>query len=187
MGFDHRQAATGSPAGTGTPTEGALRFTAGPAVSGPAPVRVPAELEALDRVAEFVLDVGRRGGLTTGGLYRLRLAADELTTNTVVHGYRGAPGEILLEGGVEASTVWVRIEDGAPPFDPREGKRDPDLEAPLSERRIGGLGVYLACTSLDGYDYRLVAGRNVSTLEMHRPADSGTQRRQDARGTPATE
>ncbi|MFJ5261666.1 ATP-binding protein [Streptomyces sp. NPDC088387] len=190
MAFDYRSAAAGTSAGVarGGPPNGAVRFTAESAVSGPARIRIPAVLEALDQVAQFVLDLGRRGGLSSSGLYRLRLAADELATNIVMHGYRGAPGEIVVEGAVESQRVWVRFHDDAPPFDPRQGMRAPALDAPLSERQVGGLGVFLACTSVDAFRYELVAGRNVSTLEMQRrPAGGGPPGPRDPGDKPATE
>ncbi|MDI3418501.1 ATP-binding protein [Streptomyces luteolus] len=136
----------------------------------PAALRIPAELAVLDQVADFVLRLGHRAGLESNALYRLRLAADELATNIVMHGYRGATGEIAVDGGIDPDQVWVRFEDDAPAFDPREGMRAPALDVPLAEREIGGLGVYLAFTSVDCFAYELVAGRNVSTLVMRRSA-----------------
>ncbi|WP_438292941.1 ATP-binding protein [Streptomyces sp. HUAS TT7] len=142
--------------------------TTGP-VRPPATLRIPAALEQLDRVAEFVLALAAGSGLPDDSVYRLRLAADELATNIVMHGYRGVPGEILVAGGITPGQVWVRFQDDAPAFDPRQGMRPPALDVPLAERQIGGLGVYLAFTAVDSFDYRLVAGRNVSTLAVDRP------------------
>ncbi|MEV7418424.1 ATP-binding protein [Streptomyces sp. NPDC089919] len=139
-------------------------------LAGTPALRVPATLDRLDAVAEFVLCHGARAGLGEEALYRLRLAADELATNIVVHGYRGAPGEITVDAGAAPDRVWVRFTDTAPPFDPRAGMRPPDLETPLAERPLGGLGVYLALTAVDTFEYELAAGRNVCTLGMRRPA-----------------
>lgn len=131
-------------------------------------LRIPADLDSLDLVARFVLELGRQGRLSDSQAYRLRLAADELATNIVMHGYRGASGGICVDGGVEADRVWVRFHDDAPAFDPRTGMKAPDLEVPLGERSVGGLGVFLALTAVDSFDYELVAGRNVSILAIHR-------------------
>ena len=133
-------------------------------------LRVPASTDSLDPVAAYVIGLGRKGGLPESSLYRLRLAADELATNIVVHGYRGQPGEITVDGGIDPDAVWVRFQDDAPAFDPRQGMREPEIGVPLAERQIGGLGVFLAFTAVDTFEYELVAGRNVSTLVMRRPA-----------------
>ncbi|WP_251049504.1 MULTISPECIES: ATP-binding protein [unclassified Streptomyces] len=135
----------------------------------PAVLRIPAALERLDEIADFVLRLGAGACLPEECVYRLRLAADELATNIVMHGYRDATGEISVAGGVTKDRVWVRFEDDAPAFDPRQGMRPPALDVPLSEREIGGLGVYLAFTAVDSFAYELVTGRNVSTLAVNRP------------------
>ncbi|MCX4554497.1 ATP-binding protein (plasmid) [Streptomyces sp. NBC_01387] len=131
---------------------------------------VPATIDSLEPVTGFVLGLGKQARLTDSSLYRFRLAADELVTNIVVHGYRGEPGQITVDGGIDPGDVWVRFQDDAPAFDPRQGMREPALDVPLAERQIGGLGVFLAFTAVDTFEYELVAGRNVSTLVMRRPA-----------------
>ncbi|MFF9175706.1 ATP-binding protein [Streptomyces sp. NPDC014793] len=136
-------------------------------------LRIPADLESLDLVAGFVLELGRSGRLSDSETYRLRLAADELATNIVMHGYRGASGDICVEAGIAPDRVWVRFVDDAPAFDPRGGMKSPDLEMPLARRAVGGLGVFLALTAVDRFDYELVAGRNVSTLTIRRGHHDG--------------
>ncbi|MBC9729170.1 anti-sigma regulatory factor [Streptomyces sp. TRM68367] len=133
-------------------------------------LRVPATIDSLEPVSDFVVGLGKQARLPESSLYRLRLAADELATNIVLHGYRGEPGEITVDGGIDPGDVWVRFQDDAPAFDPRQGMRAPALDVPLAEREIGGLGVFLAFTAVDTFEYELVAGRNVSTLVMRRPA-----------------
>lgn len=133
-------------------------------------LRVPATIDALEAVSDFVLTLGRQARLPESSLYRFRLAADELATNIVLHGYRGEPGEITVDGAMDPDRVWVRVQDDAPAFDPRQGMQTPALDVPLAERQIGGLGVFLAFTAVDTFEYERVAGRNVSTLVMRRPA-----------------
>ncbi|MGW1892864.1 ATP-binding protein [Streptomyces sp. NPDC002004] len=144
-------------------------------------LRVPAALGALNDIAGYVLALARRAGLPGPLAYRLRLAVDELATNVVTHGYGGggcpgsggssggpaaAPGDIVVRGGFDADRVWVRIEDTAPAFDPRDGRLAPTPGVPLERRRIGGLGVHLALTSVDEFTYAYLDGRNISTLAV---------------------
>jgi serine/threonine-protein kinase RsbW len=135
---------------------------------------LPASLESLKEVARYVRALADRAGLTTRDEHRLRLAADELVTNIVVHGYEDGEGSLLLEGGVDPDPerVWLRIHDEGRPFDPREGVRQPEYGVPPAERRIGGLGIFLALSSLDDFSYERVGGRNTSTLVI-RPGVDG--------------
>ncbi|MET9734958.1 ATP-binding protein [Streptomyces sp. NPDC006458] len=191
MAIDHGapSSAAGVPAqaARGVRALGGVRRTAAEYAVTAARIKVRAELEELDRVATFVRDVGRRAGLGDSALYRLRLAADELATNIVVHGYRGRSGEIAVDAAIEHDRLWVRLQDDAPAFDPHQGMRAPELGAPLSERRVGGLGVYLAVTAVDEFRYELVAGRNVSTLVMLLADRGGDGRPPGPRGGPVDE
>ena len=75
----------------------------------------------------------------------------------------------MLFRSIGGGRVQLRFEDDAPSFDPRDGMHAPDLKAPLSERGIGGLGVFLALTAVDYFGYERVSGRNVSTLVINIP------------------
>ncbi|MFJ6938142.1 ATP-binding protein [Streptomyces sp. NPDC101132] len=131
-----------------------------------AELEVPATLAALADIAAFVRDLARRAGLGKGAAYRLRLAVDELATNVVTHGYRGGDGRITVRGRAGAGRVSVVIEDTAPPFDPVAGCLPPATGVPPERRRVGGLGIHLALTSVDEFSYVRSEGRNTSTLTV---------------------
>ncbi|WP_407779906.1 ATP-binding protein [Actinophytocola sp.] len=120
-----------------------------------------------DRLADLVGQLAEDGGLCSRRAYRLRLAADEITTNIAVHGYRGRAGTVDVFGGVEPDRVWLRIEDCAPPFDPRNRVKPPSLTDPML-CEVGGLGLYLAVSSVDELGYTREHGRNRTELVMRR-------------------
>lgn len=136
-------------------------------------LRLTYSLCANNQVAGFVRSLATLGGLTDRQAYRLRLAADEITTNIAVHGYHGADGPMEIEGGVEDDTVWLRIEDEARPFDPRGHDPRAMLQSGLDTRQEGGLGLFLALSGLDDFAYDYAHGRNRNTLIMHRPVPGG--------------
>ncbi len=132
----------------------------------PAVLEVPATVGALGDIASFVLRLAGRAGLDKGAAYRLRLAVDELATNIVMHGYRGGDGRITVRGRSGPGRVRIVIEDTAPAFDPVEGRLPPAPGVPPENRRIGGLGIHLALTSVDEFSYAYRDGRNISTLAV---------------------
>ncbi|MFG2619581.1 ATP-binding protein [Streptomyces sp. NPDC048507] len=134
--------------------------------STPAALEVPATLGALGEIAAFVLLLAGRAGLGKGAAYRIRLAVDELATNIVMHGYRGGDGRITVRGRSGPDGVRIVIEDSAPAFDPVEGRLPCDPGVPPERRRVGGLGIHLALTSVDAYAYAYRDGRNISTLTV---------------------
>jgi len=122
-----------------------------------------------DVVAELTRSLAEQGGLTPSQAYGLRLALDEITTNIAQHGYAGNGGIVDLLAGVEPGEVWVRVEDDAPPFDPRDHDPAPRLAAHPHLRPEGGYGLFLALNKLDDFAYDHAGGRNRNTLIMHRP------------------
>ncbi|MFE3282254.1 ATP-binding protein, partial [Streptomyces sp. NPDC059233] len=107
---------------------------------GPAVLEVPATVGALGEIASFVLRLAGRAGLDKGAAYRIRLAVDELATNIVMHGYWGGDGRITVRGRAGPGEVRIVIEDGAPAFDPVEGRRPPPPRGPPPAPRLGGRG-----------------------------------------------
>lgn len=129
------------------------------------------------RVADLVRGLAECAELTRGQAYRLRLAADEIATNIVEHGY-GGRGVVAVCGGVEDDRVWVRTEDRAPPFDPRDHDAAEVLATHPADRSPGGLGLHVAMAGLDEFHYEHVDGRNRNTMVVCResgaPPDGGT-------------
>jgi len=130
---------------------------------------VPAVLDSMDDVVRYVGELARRAGLSSRRTGGLRLAAEELVVNIIMHGYgacRAPQAALELEGGVDGDHVWLRIVDDAPAFDPTRVPAPEDLDRPLAQRRPGGLGLHLARSAVDGIRYESVDGRNTVTLTV---------------------
>jgi len=129
---------------------------------------VPATLESIDPIVQYVLSAAAAAGLDKKSAYRLRLAVDEIATNIITHGYAESQttGDVMVEATVGEEALTVTLEDSAPAFDPR-GLDDPDhLGKPGHERPIGGLGVFIALKNVDQleYEYRDHKNRNILTM-----------------------
>ncbi|HEV2636436.1 MAG TPA: ATP-binding protein [Actinocrinis sp.] len=130
---------------------------------------VAAALDSLGAIADYVGFLAHRGGVGPDAGLRLRLAVEELVANTVVHGYGGDPGWLVITGGGDGrGDVTVRLRDSARPFDPAAGRPAVALDLPVGRRPVGGLGIHLALTSADDYHYEHVHGENRSTLTVRR-------------------
>ena len=102
-------------------------------------------------------------GLAPGICFEVTLAVDELMTNTIGYGYDdGGEHSIDLVLRIEADTLTVQIADDGRAFDPLQAQK-PNLGAPLEDRAIGGLGIYLVRKTMDEVAYRRQDGRNVVT------------------------
>ncbi len=132
---------------------------------------VPATLESLNPIGQYVLAAAQTAGLDRKASYRLRLAVDEIATNIITHGYEdsGAAGDVMVRAELAPESLTITLEDTAMPFDPR-GQDVPDqIGRPLEERPIGGLGVFLATQGVDEFRYEYVGQRNRNIFVVKRP------------------
>jgi anti-sigma regulatory factor (Ser/Thr protein kinase) len=131
---------------------------------------VPGTLDSLETIAAYVAEVAAAAGLDEEVSYRLQLAVDEVVTNIVSHGYAevGIEGVVELEAVVDKRTLKIYIEDTGPTYDPRQYQRPDHLDLPIEQRKVGGLGVYLAMNSVDKFLYEQVGKRNRHTLVVNR-------------------
>jgi serine/threonine-protein kinase RsbW len=126
------------------------------------PLTVPGTLDSLSLIRDYVRAAAAQAGLDRKRSYRLELAVDEIATNIVNHGYQeaGRVGDVVTRAEFDANALTIALEDTAVPFDPRHLRRPDQIDLPLAERPIGGLGVYLAMENVDEFRYEYVDGHN---------------------------
>jgi serine/threonine-protein kinase RsbW len=136
------------------------------------PLTLPATLESLGPLVQYVQKAATEAGLDRKAAYRLRLAVDEIATNIITHGYAEShiEGDVVVHASVGDEQLVVTLEDWAPPFDPRAQEQPDHIDKPSDARPIGGLGVFLAIESVDGLDYEYRDNKNRNILTMNRPS-----------------
>ena len=116
-------------------------------------VRYAAKFEFLDEIREFVGEIARKGGFGDKDVYNIQLATDEAASNIIEHAYEGVKDGILdLSCGMESELIKIILIDYGEPFDPSAIPM-PDLQADLSDRKIGGLGIFLMRKLMDEVHY----------------------------------
>jgi serine/threonine-protein kinase RsbW len=136
------------------------------------PLTVPGTLASLASIREYVRAAAAQSGLDSKRAYRLELAVDEIATNIVNHGYHeaGRAGNVVVHAEIGADALTIVLEDTAVPFDPRVVTRPEQIDLPLAERPIGGLGLFLAMENVDEFDYEYAAGCNRNIFVVNRSA-----------------
>ena len=117
-----------------------------------------AEVETLAEQEDWAADL----------TFRVNLALEELTLNTMTHGRHDELEaiEVMLES--EEDLLTIEIRDNGLPFNPLEEAPDPGVDEALQDRSVGGLGVYLVHTLMDEMQYKRAEGRNYLTLKARR-------------------
>lgn len=95
-------------------------------------------------------------------IVELQLAVDEIYSNICY--YSGAK-EVSMGIRIMGANrkVMLIFEDDGMPYNPLK-KVDPDVNAPMSEREVGGLGIYLVKKRMDRVAYEYIDGKNRLTL-----------------------
>lgn len=138
-------------------------------MSRPAPAileeTLPNDLAAIGPFAERVEAFCAAHGVPMAIAFQLNLAIDELATNVISYGWDdGRPHQLHIGLSRMSDRLIVLIEDDARPFNPLE-RPPPDLDAPLENRAIGGLGIHFVREFATDLSYERVAGRNRLTIE----------------------
>lgn len=118
----------------------------------------------LEKVMSFVTDLCARNSIPPEVEYDLNLGLDEMVTNVAKHAFpESEEHHFTVQITVSPEEFMARIEDEGVEFNPT-AHPIPDLDAPLEERKEGGLGIYLVRQIMTSVEYQRVAGKNVVTL-----------------------
>ena len=126
-----------------------------------------ARLDQLRPMQSFLEGFCAESGLPRAAYLRLNLVLEELFTNTVRHGHRGdCDAPVWIAVSRSGDTLSLLYEDKAPPFNPYARLTDPVVDATVSMRKIGGLGVLLTKQIAASRDYAYLFGRNRIRLTL---------------------
>ena len=125
---------------------------------------IPARLEDVRTLAEWVRQEAEKTGLSPELLIDLELALVEAANNIVIHGYRGAKGEIACSIESSRDSLAVTLRDwGSPmPDEKFDGSALPDA----GQDHGRGLAIIRAC--IDNVRYESSRGENRLTLVKKR-------------------
>ena len=126
-------------------------------------LRVPAKLEELDEILNFVESLLEAHSSTPQVCNKIRMSMEELCANVALYAYPSGDGWMEIRGSVEDGVATFKIIDGGTPFNPL-AKPDPDIMLSVEERCIGGLGIYMVKNMVDEVKYEYTDGCNCLTL-----------------------
>lgn len=138
-------------------------------------------IDELARLFAFTAQAFEVHGTHPSVAMAVDFALEELFTNAVKYGGGQAPLGVTLTplpGGFELTIEDPDAED----FDPTASP-DADVNAPLAQRRPGGVGLHLIRRMVDSIEYQYVTERRLSRVrirkthnEGHRNADGAGKR-----------
>jgi anti-sigma regulatory factor (Ser/Thr protein kinase) len=132
-----------------------------------------ANFDNLDEIREIVAEAARRVGFSDKEIYAIQLAADEASSNIIEHAYAGVTGgKLEIDLNTSDNKLKIIMRDHGKPFDP-SSVPEPNVKADLSERKIGGLGMYLMRKLMDEVSYESSPETGNILTMIKRLGDSG--------------
>ncbi|HOW35084.1 MAG TPA: SpoIIE family protein phosphatase [Candidatus Omnitrophota bacterium] len=122
-----------------------------------------AKLENLQKMLTFIKEGASRQGFVKDQINKIQIACEEALVNVINYAYPGKDGELAVTYVNQDNCFEIEIIDSGIPFDPLS-LPEPDIHAPLEERKIGGLGIFMMRKIMDEVRYRRENGKNVLTL-----------------------
>ncbi|HYL36026.1 MAG TPA: ATP-binding protein [Bryobacteraceae bacterium] len=135
---------------------------------------LPAHLNSLHPLVEFVRAGAESAGLGPDELDKLDLILEELLVNIARYAYQPASGVVEVAYAADGPGVLlVEISDSGRIFNPLKNEAA-DLSGGLADRPVGGLGVFLVRWLADSITYRREQGRNMVSFRFPGPKVAGT-------------
>ena len=124
--------------------------------------------EELDRLTAAVEALAEQDGWPAALTFKVHLVMEELVLNVINYAYDEDGHQVDVRLTCNEDDLVIEITDEGKPFDPLHDAPDPDMDSPMEERRVGGLGVYLVRTMTSDMQYRREDGKNCLTVAMSR-------------------
>ncbi len=126
--------------------------------------KMPARMESLHELLTFIRSEAKKRGFPENLLQRIELVAEEALVNVFVHGYAHKDGEVEVGCLISDDlSLTIEIRDKGVSFDPLS-LADPDVQADLADRKIGGMGVFLIRKMADRVAYRREGDINIFSM-----------------------
>ena len=124
----------------------------------------PAKLEELESMFKFIRGAAEKLGFSSKKINQTQIAIEEALVNIISYAYPDGNGDLEITYNIEdGKKLVMQIIDWGIPFDPLS-LPEPDINAPIEEREIGGLGIFMMRQIMDEVSYERSGDRNILTL-----------------------
>ena len=122
------------------------------------------DIQQIPQLADFVETIAEESGLSQALAMSLNLALEEAVTNVIVYAYPpDTDGLVDIEAILHKDRIRFIISDSGRPFDPTQ-VQEPDIDLPIEERQVGGLGIHLVRSIMDEFSYERTGDKNILYL-----------------------
>ena len=134
--------------------------------NGNAQLIIPAERSEFAVLQQWLQSIAAELNMQERIKKQLMISCDEIFTNIASYAYPDGNGSVAVAIEFLSQTQCLRIifSDSGIAFNPLLEISEPDTGSALSERKIGGLGMFMVKKMMDSVEYCRKDGRNILTL-----------------------
>lgn len=128
-------------------------------------ISIVAIMQNSDLVVDFITDILDSIDCKVLIKNQILITVEELYANVAKYAYAGRIGMVTIRCALipERQLMIIQFADAGKPFNPLLHD-EPDIKAGLRERKVGGLGIFIAKKSVDKIMYHHKEGKNIVTL-----------------------
>ena len=119
----------------------------------------------LERVNQFIEEIGVELGLDMELQMNLNLVMEEMVSNVIFYAYpEGKTADIELVAESNGKELTFMLSDQGKEFDPT-AKEDADPDVNPMDREIGGMGIFIVKNIMNQVTYQRLDGKNLLTMK----------------------
>ncbi|NOQ19296.1 MAG: ATP-binding protein [Desulfobacterales bacterium] len=127
-------------------------------------IKLPANLENLQQLIESVSTCAKKQEFNPGKVTEIEIALEEALVNIINYAYQNSIGDIKVTSYLDDDNRFtIAIEDTGAHFDVLSMDQ-PNLTSKISERKIGGLGIFFIRKLMNEVLYQRKDNKNILTL-----------------------
>lgn len=127
-------------------------------------VKLRNNISEIERLNIILFQFGKINNLSKNILFKMNLALEETVTNIIKYAYNDdTEHAILIHISLSCGILTAEIEDDGKPFNPLNSPK-PDIDKPIEDRTIGGLGIHIVRNLMDKIEYRRDRNKNFLIL-----------------------
>jgi serine/threonine-protein kinase RsbW len=131
---------------------------------------VKAEPEGILETRDMLGEVMTSEGFGSHQVLQAQLALEEACTNIAMYSYPSGEGMVSVSAELAEGVLKIELIDYGEPFDAASYNIRPP-SGNLTERRVGGMGIYLIKRLMDDVSYERRDGRNILRLVIKSKID----------------
>ena len=121
-------------------------------------------IEELSSLAEQIDNLSEEWSISLALTMNINLVIEEALSNIIFYAFTdNDKHEIKISVSLTNNKLTIKITDNGISFNPLE-QQQPDINLPVEERPVGGLGIFLISQIMDEMNYIRKGNQNILTL-----------------------